>query len=369
MSTISLGLASLANTAAHLSLPTDSIPGPISIPIPESSFAGSLSELSEDSILGDWGGPGSGSEALVRAFMMIIVSEIGDKTFLIAALLAMRHPRMLVFAGATASLLLMSFLSASLGHLLPSLLPKQLTQTLAALLFLVFGTRMAREGLRMEGGREKVMEEMREAEAEIGVDEEEAGAGASRYRMNGNGVGSENEHGGWGHNGDDHADGRRAAIIEMDRVERGEGDDDADDSPHKSKSKAHRKSKPQYTRTLEGARNFCSLVLGPVFVQAFVLTFLGEWGDRSQIATIALGAAHNVYLVTLGTVLGHSMCTALAVIGGRYVSTKISVKHVTLGGATLFILFGVIYLYEALVDGSADDMEFGMPISVEGSLL
>ena len=42
----------------------------------------------------------------------------------------------------------------------------------------------------------------------------------------------------------------------------------------------------------EGLRNFCSLFLGPVFVKEFVLTFLGEWGDRSQIATIALGAAH-----------------------------------------------------------------------------
>lgn len=42
----------------------------------------------------------------------------------------------------------------------------------------------------------------------------------------------------------------------------------------------------------EGLRNIFSLLLGPVFVQAFILTFLGEWGDRSQIATIALGAAH-----------------------------------------------------------------------------
>ena len=43
---------------------------------------------------------------------------------------------------------------------------------------------------------------------------------------------------------------------------------------------------------MDGARNLSSLVFGPVFVQAFVLTFLGEWGDRSQIATIALAAAH-----------------------------------------------------------------------------
>jgi putative Ca2+/H+ antiporter (TMEM165/GDT1 family) len=55
------------------------------------------------------------------------------------------------------------------------------------------------------------------------------------------------------------------------------------------------------------------------------------------------------------------MCTALAVIGGRYVSTKISVKHVTLGGAALFLLFGIIYLYEAF----AIDMDHNIPLNPE----
>lgn len=31
----------------------------------------------------------------------------------------------------------------------------------------------------------------------------------------------------------------------------------------------------------------------PVFLEAFVLTFLAEWGDRSQIATISLAAQHD----------------------------------------------------------------------------
>lgn len=35
--------------------------------------------------------------SLLFSFTMIIVSEIGDKTFLVAALMAMRHPRLLVF--------------------------------------------------------------------------------------------------------------------------------------------------------------------------------------------------------------------------------------------------------------------------------
>ena len=33
-------------------------------------------------------------------------------------------------------------------------------------------------------------------------------------------------------------------------------------------------------------RRIAQDVLSPVFVEAFVLTFLAEWGDRSQIATI-----------------------------------------------------------------------------------
>lgn len=85
--------------------------------------------------------------------------------------------------------------------------------------------------------------------------------------------------------------------------------------------------------------------------------------------------------MTLGTIVGHSCCTALAVIGGRYVSTKISVKHgtsseslhrldlglisaiVTFGGASLFLLFGIIYLYEAYT--MTTDMDMSIPISLD----
>ena len=110
------------------------------------------------------GGDESSLQALVQAFAMIIVSEIGDKTFLIAAILAMRHPRAVVFAGAFGSLVVMSALSASLGHLLPTLIPKRWTQVLAAVLFLVFGYKMLQEAREMKAGNDKIREEMKEAE-------------------------------------------------------------------------------------------------------------------------------------------------------------------------------------------------------------
>ncbi|KAI3475611.1 hypothetical protein L1887_62984 [Cichorium endivia] len=89
--------------------------------------------------------------ALWSSFAMIIVSEIGDKTFLIAAILAMRQSRLVVFSGAFASLAVMSVLSALLGVMFPSLLPKSLTNLMAAALFLVFGLKMVRDGLQMSG--------------------------------------------------------------------------------------------------------------------------------------------------------------------------------------------------------------------------
>lgn len=54
--------------------------------------------------------------AFVASLSVILVSEIGDKTFFIAAIMAMRHPRLIVFGGAISALALMTVLSGKLRH-------------------------------------------------------------------------------------------------------------------------------------------------------------------------------------------------------------------------------------------------------------
>ena len=207
------------------------------------------------------------AHALWRSFAMIIVSEIGDKTFLIAAILAMRHPRLIVFAGAFGSLVVMSILSAELGHLLPTLIPRKWTQVCAALLFLVFGVKMLQEGREMKSGNEKIQEEMKEAEEDI--------------------EGDEATHDGTGIVG---ADG--VEVVPLEAIEAGRVNGHVRKRSNSGRSPSPRSPAQKTLKSYaESTRNFFSYLLGPVFVQAFVLTFLGEWGDRSQISTIALAAA------------------------------------------------------------------------------
>ncbi|KAF2863813.1 UPF0016-domain-containing protein [Piedraia hortae CBS 480.64] len=234
--------------------------------------------------------------SFVLSLTMILVSEIGDKTFLVAALMAMRHARLLVFSAAFSALVAMTVLSAVLGHALPTLLPKRLTTFAAAVLFLVFGARMLREGLDMprDSG---VGEEMKEVEAELA---------------------------------------EKAQTVSADALESGKAKEAATNGKKGGR--------------MNGLSNLLSLVLSPAWVQTFVMTFLGEWGDRSQIATIAMAAGQDYVWVTLGALVGHACCTGLAVIGGRALAGRVSMRLVTIGGAVAFLAFGLIYLYECAVE-------------------
>jgi len=72
---------------------------------------------------------------------------------------------------------------------------------------------------------------------------------------------------------------------------------------------------------------------------------LAEWGDRSQLTTIILGARENVYGVIIGGILGHTICTGVAVVGGRMIAQKISVRTVTIIGGIVFLLFALSAIF------------------------
>jgi len=215
-------------------------------------------------------------EAFFKSLSMIITSELGDKTFFIAAIMAGRFSRVEIFSAAIAALAAMTILSVAIGQTVSILLPFWLSHYASVLLFAFFGVQLLRSASEMKDDEpNEELEEVEQALLENGeaVDLE---AGASKT--------------------------------------------------------------PKAARDM---RKILHRFFSPTFVQCFVMTFLAEWGDRSQIATFTLSVTYNPLGVTVGGVIGHALCTGLAVLGGKYLATRISEKTVAYIGGALFMIFAL----------------------------
>jgi Ca2+/H+ antiporter, TMEM165/GDT1 family len=83
-----------------------------------------------------------------------------------------------------------------------------------------------------------------------------------------------------------------------------------------------------------------------IWLEGFLLTFIAEWGDRTQLATISLAVNNNPFGVTIGAVLGHAICTFIAVTCGKMLCGRITERQLTFIGGGLFILFGILAVFE-----------------------
>jgi putative Ca2+/H+ antiporter (TMEM165/GDT1 family) len=80
---------------------------------------------------------------------------------------------------------------------------------------------------------------------------------------------------------------------------------------------------------------------GP-FLTTMVAFFFAEMGDKTQLATVALGAKYAApVMVTVGTTAGMLAADGLAVFFGHKFTQKIPMKTVNRIAAVIFILFGV----------------------------
>ncbi|CAJ0567630.1 unnamed protein product, partial [Mesorhabditis spiculigera] len=196
------------------------------------------------------------------SFSVIIVSELGDKTWFIAVIMSMKHSRLAVFSGAIAALALMTVLSACMGWV-TVLIPRWITYYISTALFALFGLKMLHEGYYMNAS--ETQEVFEESQAE--VQKRELARDTSK----------------------------------IDNLEGGAAQD----------------------------KNSAALIfafVSRIFFEAFTLTFLAE---------------ENIPGVIIGGVLGHAICTGIAVMGGKLVAQRISVRTVTLVGGVVFLIFAL----------------------------
>jgi putative Ca2+/H+ antiporter (TMEM165/GDT1 family) len=99
----------------------------------------------------------------------ITLAELGDKTFFMALILAVRHRARWVFIGAFAALIAVTLISLGLGYGLRELLPQAVVPWLAAVLFLGFGIKLLIDAQGMAA--DAAEEEAEEAEEAINAAE------------------------------------------------------------------------------------------------------------------------------------------------------------------------------------------------------
>ncbi|QCE05577.1 protein PAM71-homolog, chloroplastic isoform X3 [Vigna unguiculata] len=221
------------------------------------------------------GGPSSILAAIAKsgftaAFTLIFVSEIGDKTFFIAALLAMQFEKGLVLLGSMGALGLMSVLSVVIGRIFQSV-PAQFQTTVpigeyaAVTLLLFFGLKAIKD----------------------------------------------------------------AWDLPSDVAKKGDNSSPELDELAEAEELVKEKVSKKLSNPLE------------IIWKSFSLVFFAEWGDRSMLATIALGAAQSPWGVASGAIAGHLVATTIAILGGAFLANYISEKLVGYLGGGLFLIFAV----------------------------
>lgn len=86
---------------------------------------------------------------------------------------------------------------------------------------------------------------------------------------------------------------------------------------------------------------------GP-FLTTLVAFFLAEMGDKTQFATVALGANFgNLWLVTIGTTLGMMAANVPAVLLGERLARYVPLDKMRFVAAALFAVFGILVLMGA----------------------
>ncbi|KAF5466195.1 hypothetical protein F2P56_016144 [Juglans regia] len=225
------------------------------------------------------GGPSSILAAISKsgftaAFLLILVSEIGDKTFFIAALLAMQYEKGLVLLGSIGALALMTVLSVVIGLVFHSV-PAQFKTTLpigeyaAVTLLLFFGLKSIKD----------------------------------------------------------------AWDLPANAVQSGDKSSPELDEFVEAEVLVKKKVSKRLSNPLE------------IVWKSFSLVFFAEWGDRSMLATIALGAAQSPWGVAGGAIAGHLIATSMAILGGAFLANYISEKMVGYLGGALFLVFAVATLF------------------------
>jgi len=232
-----------------------------------------------------------------KATTTIFLSGLFDKSFFITAFMAMKYSKCIVMFSATLSLSLIGIISVYLGLTINQYISVFWIDSLAVILFLIFGSHMIYEGLSMN----------EEYQTELDIPE----------KINENEI-NKNE------------DEETGLINDKQKSDTLKKDIDE-------------QIKTNDRNTSKTGNYFCNKSI-QAFYKIFSLIFFSEIGDRSQISTIYLTTNFDKLSVIIAVIVSSASLTLLAILGGRLIGNKMSEKKLTIFAGGVFIVFGVIAL-------------------------
>jgi putative Ca2+/H+ antiporter (TMEM165/GDT1 family) len=269
------------------------------------------------------------------AIVTIFIEGLGDKTFFISAFMSMKYNRVWFFCGATTALFIILGVSTAFGHLVNGLVPEKVLKGSVITVFFFFAFALFYQAIKYKDDEEseakqEAEEEIFKIESALKMKKKEAMVDDSDKKQN-----KSNET----HKLDSNATAHGITKRTVDTMSSKNSDKLANDT---SNSKVRSRSSSEDSLSYKIKHQTFRFV----YWQSFSLIFLGEWGDKSQIYTIALATRANPYAVFLGAFLGHSLVIVLALIGGKYIANLIPERLCLYFGASLYGTLAILGLLE-----------------------
>jgi len=243
---------------------------------------------------------------IFQTFLLVGSAEIFDKTFFIAMVLAMQHRghSMTVFTGCFAALVAHVLMAAACGYAISSFMSPRTLDMAAAVLYGVFACLYARDYINADPEDQC---EFEETKAEFAQEDIMTSDSAAAFEKR--------------HYGTE----ALAAPIKKTKAE------------------------------------MLSSAALKVALTAFTTTFIGEFGDRTQIAMIGQHASQPIIPVCIGSTVAFFVLCMIAVMSGLYLSDcAVTQRQVCLIGGISFAVFSVISLYDGLHTKTYRDPVAGM---------
>ncbi|XP_015783251.1 uncharacterized protein LOC107361049 isoform X2 [Tetranychus urticae] len=207
-------------------------------------------------------------EGFSQALLIVTVSELGDKTFIITAIMAMKYPKHYILIGALSAEYIMVTFSLLLG-LATSMVPQTIIHYISIILFFIIGVTMIYEGIAWK-------------------DNSDHNDNIINKDNNSNAINNSNNN--------DKNDNNVGVLME-----------------NRLASTAANNNAPNETRKF-WFKNSIAKHESFVIIEMFTMVFIAEWADKSQLAVIILTAQQNKLGVALGAFVAQTFCMIVAVI-------------------------------------------------------